>query len=204
MDGSKIKHKYRKLAIDEARNLIPRPKIIIFAAFQFDPEAAKDIDKLDWPGHTILKAQMNTDLLTRDLKKKRSSNESFWLFGWPDIDVKKTYNDKYIVKIHGFDYYNTTNGQIESGNISNIAMWMLDTDYDGRCLYPQQVYFPLFDESQGWGNLARTLKARIDEELIDQFNRTDSLPFNLGERKRIAVKILDDRGVESLRIVDVT
>ena len=75
-----------ELAIEEARNLIPRPKIIIFAAFQFDPEAAKDIDKLDWPGHTILKAQMNTDLLTKDLKKKRSSNESFWYLTFFEIN----------------------------------------------------------------------------------------------------------------------
>ena len=67
------------LAIEEAQKLIPKPKLIIFAAFQFDPEAAKDIDETDWPGVTLLKAQMNTDLLTDDLKKKRSSNESYWL-----------------------------------------------------------------------------------------------------------------------------
>ena len=30
---------------------------------------------------------MNTDLLTQDLKKKRSSNESFWLIGQPDIET---------------------------------------------------------------------------------------------------------------------
>ena len=32
-----------------------------------------------WPGVTLLQAQMNDDLLTDDLKKKRASNESFWL-----------------------------------------------------------------------------------------------------------------------------
>jgi adenine-specific DNA-methyltransferase len=30
---------------------------------------AKDIDETDWPGVTLLKAQMNADLLTEDLKK---------------------------------------------------------------------------------------------------------------------------------------
>ena len=34
----------------EAKNLEPKPKIIIFAAMLFDPEAAKDIDKKDYPG----------------------------------------------------------------------------------------------------------------------------------------------------------
>ena len=37
-------------ALQEAQKLVPRPAIVIFAAFQFDPEAAKDIDETDWPG----------------------------------------------------------------------------------------------------------------------------------------------------------
>ena len=30
-----------ELAIEEARNLIPKPNIVIFAAFQFDPEGKR-------------------------------------------------------------------------------------------------------------------------------------------------------------------
>ena len=72
-------------AIEEAASLVPKPTVIVFAAFQFDPEASKDIDETNWPGVTLLKAQMNADLLTDDLKKKRASNESFWLIGQPDV-----------------------------------------------------------------------------------------------------------------------
>ena len=65
--------------------------MIIFASMQFDPEAAKDIDGLNWPDVTILKAEMNKDLRYQDLKKKRSSNESFWLMGQPKkIKIKNT------------------------------------------------------------------------------------------------------------------
>ena len=32
---------------------------------------------------------MNADLLTEDLKKKRASNESFWLIGQPDIELRQ-------------------------------------------------------------------------------------------------------------------
>ena len=63
-----------ELALGEAETLRPKPKMVVFAAFQFDPEAAKDIDETNWPGVTLLKAQMNADLLTEDLKKKRASN----------------------------------------------------------------------------------------------------------------------------------
>ena len=76
-------------AIEEAQTLVPRPKLIVFAVFQFDPEAAKDIDETNWPGVTLLKAQMNADLLTDDLKKKRASNESFWLIGQPDVRIER-------------------------------------------------------------------------------------------------------------------
>jgi adenine-specific DNA-methyltransferase len=33
--------------------------------------------------------------------------------------------------------------------------------------------------------------------------RIASLPFELGENSRVAVKVIDDRGIESLRIINV-
>jgi adenine-specific DNA-methyltransferase len=194
-------------AIEEAQTLVPRPKLIVFAAFQFDPEAAKDIDETNWPGVTLLKAQMNADLLTDDLKKKRASNESFWLIGQPDVRLEKiaTGDDKgkWRVSVEGFDYYNTKTGSIESGGSDRIAVWLLDTDYDGRSLFPRQVFFPLAGEQEGWARLAKSLKADIDEELIEAYRGTVSLPFAPGKHQRIAVKIVDDRGIESLKVLGV-
>jgi adenine-specific DNA-methyltransferase len=196
-----------ELAWEEARTLSPRPGILAFAAFQFDPEAAKDIDELtrEKTGMTFLKVQMNPDLLTEDLKKKRASNESFWLMGQPDVDVraiaKGEHKGKLQVEVHGFDYYNTKTGQIESGDTRRIALWMLDTDYDGRSLFPRQVFFPMADEGGGWARLAKNLKAEIDAERIEAYRGTVSLPFEAGAHKRAAVKIVDDRGIESLKII---
>ncbi len=194
-------------AIEEAHKLVPKPKMIVFAAFQFDPEAAKDIDETEWPGVTLLKAQMNADLLTEDLKKKRSSNESFWLIGQPDVRLEKIKSGedkgKYRVTVHGFDYYNTKTGNIDSGDQNRIAMWMLDPDYDGRCIFPRQVFFPMADEKEGWSKLAKNLKAEIDPDLASAYTGTKSLPFEAGEHKRAAVKIIDDRGIESLKLLDV-
>jgi adenine-specific DNA-methyltransferase len=194
-------------ALEEAQKLVPRPQLVVFAAFQFDPEAAKDIDELNWPGVTVLKAQMNADLLTEDLKKKRASNESFWLIGQPDVtlrQIKRGENQgKWEVEVHGFDYYNTKTGQIESGGAAQIALWMLDTDYDGRSLFPRQVFFPMADEKEGWTKLAKCLEAEIDEEAIEAYRGTVSLPFELSKHKRVGIKIVDDRGVESLKIIPV-
>ena len=186
-------------AWQEARSL--KPDMLLFCAFQFDEEAAKDIDELtpEIAGMQLLKAQMNADLLTDDLRKKRSSNESFWLVGQPDIKVKKQKDGKAIVEVMGFDYYNPKTGNVESGGKKNIAMWLLDTDYDNRSLFPSQVFFPMAGAKDGWAKLAKNLKAEIDEEKIEAFTGTESLPFQPGTS--IAIKIIDDRGIESLRVM---
>ena len=190
-------------AVQESKTLVPRPSIIIFVAMQFQDEAAKDIDELKWPGVTILKAEMNKDLQTQDLKKKQSNSESFWLIGSPDVECKKQKDGKYIVTVNGFDYYNTKTDEIESGDASKIAMWVLDTDYDDRSVYPQQVFFPMDGKSGGWNKLAKTLQTYIDEDLIIKYQGTESIPFEAGLNKRVAVKIIDDRGIESLKIIDL-
>ncbi|TVQ53256.1 MAG: hypothetical protein EA377_08490, partial [Phycisphaerales bacterium] len=215
-------------ALEEAYTLVPKPALVIFASLQFDPEASKDIDETNWPGVTLLKAQMNGDLVTDDLKKKRSSNESFWLIGQPDVEVRKARppkpvagskrgqpippsgsrksepeQAKYVVEVHGFDYYNPKTGKVESGGTGNIALWMLDTDYDGRSVYAHQVFFPMSGAKDGWSRLAKNLKAEIDPDLIEQYRGTVSLPFEPGKHGRVAVKIVDDRGIESLRVVEL-
>lgn len=188
-------------AWQEARAL--KPDMLLFCAFQFDEEAAKDIDELT-PAIAemqLIKAQMNADMLTDDLRKKRSSNESFWLVGQPDVRIHKVEDGKIQVEVMGFDYYNPKTGNVESGGKKNIAMWMLDTDYDNRSLFPSQVFFPMAGAKDGWDKLAKNLKAEIDEEKIDAFKGTISLPFEAGSA--VAVKIIDDRGIESLRVLKV-
>jgi adenine-specific DNA-methyltransferase len=208
-EHSLLEQRQVEMAWEEARTLVPKPAMIVFAAFEFDPEAAKDIDELtkEKPGMTFLTAQMNADLLTEDLKKKRASNQSFWLVGRPDVDLRQIksgeHKGKWQLEVNGFDYYNTRTGTIDSGDTSKIAMWLLDTDYDGRSLYPRQVFFPMAAEDEGWARLARNLKAEIDPDLIQAYRGTVSLPFEPGEFKRVAVKVIDDRGIESLKIVEV-
>jgi adenine-specific DNA-methyltransferase len=188
-----------ELAIREAGELFPRPKMIVFCAFTFDPEAAKDIDAVR--GITALKAQMNTDLLTEDLKKARSSNQSFWLMGQPDVELRKLKDERYQVEVHGFDYFDTVKGELVSGGKGKIAAWALDTDYDERSLFPRQVFFPMAGAKDGWNKLRKDIKAELDESLLGKLHGTVSLSFEAGENRKVAVKIVDDRGIESLKII---
>ena len=145
---------------------------------------------------------MSVDLLTEDLRKKKSSNQSFWLIGQPDIEVKKD-KDTYVVSVNGFDYYNPlSKGEIISRGSSNIALWMLDTNYDERSICPDQFFFPIEDKND-WTKLKRSLKNEIDNEKIKFFQGIKSEPFKLGSNKKIAVKIVDNRGIESLVVKDL-
>ena len=80
---------------------------------------------------------------------------------------------------------------------------MLDTDYDGRCLYPNQIFLPLANKKEGWYKLAQSIKANIDVKNLDYFHGVVSLPFEVGDYKRIAVNIVDNRGISSLRVIDI-
>ena len=185
-----------ELALQEAK--YPNPDILLFCAFKFDPEAAKNIDDItpEQVGMQLLRVDMNNDLLVDDLKKGSRSSESFFFVGRPDVKIHRLDDSSIQVEVLGFDYYNLKSGELESGHAEKIAMWILDTDYDGRSVFPSQVFFP----GEGWGRLAKNLRAQIDEEKMDAFRGTRSLPFKPGEQ--IAVRIIDDRGIESLRIME--
>ena len=179
------------LAMDELKYQ-ERPDLLVYAAFQFNP-----IANMNLPGIQVLQVKMNDDLVTADLRKNVKTDESFWLVGQPDIELVRTGADKYKVRVLGFDYYNVRTDKIESGDAGNIAMWMLDPDYNGAVFNPSQVFFPL----GGWENLAKTLKAEIDSELIEAYSGTESLEFEAEDNRKIAVKIIDDRGIESMRVL---
>ena len=190
---------------DEVQQMRPTPEVIIVAAYQFEPEANKLIEETKWPDLQILAVQMNTDLMTGDLKKKRASNQSFFFIGQPDVELihDKRTKDVYKVQVNGFDYYDPKTGKVKAGGVNNIAMWMLDEGYDGSCIKPEQVFFPLGGKKGGWHKLAKTLHAELDQDAIKQYAGNISLPFKLKPGKKIAVKIIDDRGIESMKVLKV-
>ena len=77
------------------------------------------------------------------------------------------------------------------------GLWLVD------CKGQHWGCFDVAAKLSGIDRLAKNLKAEIDEELIEAYRGTVSLPFALGSFKRVAAKIIDDRGIESLKILRV-
>ncbi len=191
-------------AIEEAQALVPRPEIILFAAFMFDPAASQLLAEKDWPGVELMRTVIDGDLLITDLKKAQPGDDVFWLVGQPEVGVSKTGEgeDTWQVRVRGFDYYDHQKNEVTSGSIKNIALWLLDSNYDGRSLFPSQIFFPNAKKlKDGWGKLAKTLGAVVDEDLLDWYHGDVSLPFAAGRHRRAAVKVVDRRGVESMVVL---
>ena len=74
---------------------------------------------------------------------------------------------------------------------------MIDTNYDERSICPDQFFFPIEDNND-WTKLKKTLKDEIDIQKIEFYQGSISDLFDAGIHKKIAVKIVDNRGIESL------
>jgi adenine-specific DNA-methyltransferase len=72
---------------------------------------------------------------------------------------------------------------------------MLDADYNGLCFRASQVFFP---RTAAWNDLRKALKGDYDDTVWDHLAGTRSAPFESGDEKQIAVKVIDDRGNELL------
>ncbi|MBQ4430449.1 MAG: hypothetical protein II877_03015, partial [Synergistaceae bacterium] len=196
MDSKRVINAYT-----EAQERVPNADLMIFCAFQFDAEAQNQISKLFWNDVKFLPVEMNDDLLTEDLRKKIASDESFWLVGQPDVELVRNADGKYTVRVLGYDYFSVSRDELISGNADKIAMWGIDPNYNGMTFTPSQIFFPMEGKSGGWTRLSKTLRAEIDSGMMEKFSGIESLPFDVKEDSTIAVKIIDDRGIESMRLL---
>jgi adenine-specific DNA-methyltransferase len=172
--------------------------ILIFAGFAFDPEAQSLIQRVPVKGLQVQFANISPDVLVGDLLKTTRASQIFSVFGQPDIKVEKQTDNMYIVKLLGVDIYDPLTGEVQSTSGENVAAWFLDTDYDGRTFHICQAFFP--GDPNAWEKLQRALKAYIDPKIFEKMKGTTSLPFKAGEHMRVAVKVIDFRGNEVIRV----
>lgn len=149
----------------------------------------------------VLLVRMNTDLaMGSDLLKKTGAGNLFTIFGEPDVAVEAT-ADGVVVEIRGIDVYDPTTGQIRVDAPDTIALWMIDTEYDGESFFVRHAYFS--GGNDPYGRLKKALKAEIDESAWATLYSTRSRPFPYPSTGRIAVKAINDYGDEVLTVIDV-
>lgn len=146
------------------------------------------------------------DVAMSDLLKTSRASEIFSVTGLPDAVVRKSGRknddgaDLYEVELRGLDIFNPATMDQEDIPAQNLPAWMLDTDYDGMCFYATQVFFP---KTAAWDNLQKSLKADFDPSVWEHLAGTVSEPFPIGPKRRVAVKVIDERGNELMRVLGV-
>jgi adenine-specific DNA-methyltransferase len=190
--------------------------LLLVCAFAFDPQAVKATEEFS-PSDLgdfatvqaerrlgkvpILLVRMNSDLAMGDvLLKKTGSANLFMVFGEPDVAIEQT-PDGVVVEIRGVDVYNPTTGEIRSSGTGEIALWMIDTDYDEESFFVRRCYFT--GGNDPYARLKRALKADIDEAAWASLYSTRSRPFDPPQTGKIAVKVINHYGDEVLQVYDV-
>ena len=170
---------------------------LVFAGFSFDGAAQAAIQDDPNPRVRVHLAHINPDVTMADLLKDTPNSQLFTVFGLPRTSIEVTQNGEYIVKMEGVDIYNPVDNSVYSAGADKVAAWFLDSDYDGRTFCITQAFFP---DKKAWSKIARALKGVIDDERFESFSGTESLSFPAGEHNRVAVKVIDPRGKEVMRI----
>jgi adenine-specific DNA-methyltransferase len=124
----------------------------------------------------------------------------FTVFGEPDIEITED-GDMITVELLGVDVYDPTTGEVRSRDTDRIALWMIDSDYDGDSFFVRHAYFT--GGQDPYKKLKRDLKAEIDEDAWASLYRTVSRPFAKPSTGRIAVKVINDYGDEVLQVFEV-
>jgi adenine-specific DNA-methyltransferase len=180
---------------------------VVFAGFGFDAAAQEAIEGGSHPKVRLHMALIRPDVAMGDLLKTQPGSQLFTVFSAPRVKGPTRQDDgDYVVEVEGMDVYDPVSGTLWPTDKDRIAAWFLDTDYDGRTFCICQAFFP--DKSK-WAKLAKALGDAdvIAEDAFEALSGLKSLPFprperiRKGERWRVAVKVIDPRGHEGLRVL---
>jgi len=163
--------------------------------FAIQPNARKLIDDAISMGVPATYVQATPDLMMGDLLKSLRSSQIFSVCGLPEIDVRSAGEGRYEVELLGLDVFDPVTMEVEHRRGDDVPAWLLDTNYNNLCFHVCQAFFP---RTSAWDNIKKALKGIYDDSVWDHLAGTTSTPFEPGEHKQIAVKVIDDRGNELL------
>ena len=172
---------------------------LVFAGFSFDGPAQAVIDE-GVPRLRLHLAHIRPDVNPgmNGLLKEQPGSQLFTVFGRPRTTVKGPDVDgMYTVEMEGVDVYDPVNNTVVDTGAAKVAAWFVDGDYDGRTFCITQAFFP---DRGAWDKLSKALAGVVDPERFEMFSGTVSLPFPAGKHKCIAVKVIDPRGNEVMRV----
>ena len=171
----------------------------IFAGFAFEPEASSFIERGGRVQLHLAHIRPDINPGMSGLLKDTPGSQLFTVFGSPRVSLSAPDADgMHTVTMEGVDIYDPVSNKVDETRQEKVAAWFLDSDYDGKVFCISQAFFP---DRSAWDKLERALKGAFDSETFARLSGTTSLPFARGEHGRVAVKVIDPRGNEVMKVV---
>ncbi|MCL4707976.1 site-specific DNA-methyltransferase [bacterium] len=197
-----------KLVFEAAREAHAKSYTHLYViGFAIQPNARELIEKCEAAaGVAATYVQATPDLMMGDLLKNMRSSQIFSVCGLPEIKVHETKPKQkgepvtYQVELLGLDVFDPIAMESKPFKGSDVPAWFLDIDYNGLCFHVSQAFFP---RTAAWDDLRRALRTQYEDSVWDHLAGTLSTHFEAGEHRKIAVKVIDDRGNELLMVTDL-
>jgi adenine-specific DNA-methyltransferase len=174
---------------------------LFVVGFGIEPNARTLVEKCaEVMGIPATYVEAARDLMMGDLLKNLRSSQVFSVCGLPEIEILRSDEGKYQVRLAGLDVFDPITMTHESSTGDHVPAWFLDTDYNGTVFHVCQAFFP---RTGAWDNLQKALKADYEVNVWEHLAGTVSAPFEAGDYGRVAVKVIDDRGNELVVIKDL-
>ena len=176
---------------------------LFIIGFAIQPGASKLIQNCEQTvGLPATYVQATMDLVMGDLLKTTRASQVFSVTGSPDVRLvrlkKKNGNGPlYRVELLGLDVFDPVTMQNDHRKGDDVPAWFLDTDYDDLVFRVTQAFFP---RTSAWENLRRALKGTYEDSVWEHLAGTASEPFSAGDHRKVAVKVIDDRGNELMAV----
>ena len=151
---------------------------------------------------TVFHAMANRDLMIPELES-REDDTAFVVLSEPDVELSDASGGQLQVEVKGLDVYNPRTGTVEPSDPRNIACIMVDTDYDGESFRARRVNFPgAGDRNNQLKQLKKAFNREVDDDKWATMLTARTVPFDPpGSDNRIAVKVVDNAGMEHMRVL---
>jgi adenine-specific DNA-methyltransferase len=196
-----------KLVYEAAREAYAKSYTHLYViGFAIQPNARELVENCEQVvGVSATYVQATPDLMMGDLLKNMRSSQIFSVCGLPEVKVRKVDSQKskveeFEVELVGLDVFDPATMEAVHRGGNDVPAWFLDTDYNGLCFHVCQAFFP---RTAAWDDLKRALKGEYEDSVWEHLAGTVSAPFEAGEHRQIAVKVIDDRGNELLVVKDL-
>ena len=209
------------------------------SSFNFSEYCRRAGEKFDWRVSAVLGNSERFFIGTGDLayfiseigffdeRKFREAIEIFgrdkqnaeWLAEIPEVKQLTTHHYS-LITIQGLDIYDPIKDEVKARNVSDIAYWMVDDDYDGSNFIVKQVFFcggdkdefdkwkkglESFAKDSAKKKVEKTLKIEIDEEAFDRLYGHISHPIEVKKKgQKIAVRVISQFGEETTKVMTIS